>query len=374
MATRGAEMWLAYRPFGDSAEVVQMVDEARLAVLRDTASRALEAGFSRVRVFSTVEIEGLSVERTAADAAIGEIVSSAAADSRSPVCYAGSGMPAMTPADWSELLSAVEACGAVSNRMFSCDWLAVLEGRLLSIVGQEVIDNRWAVLVRDSGIAVQQFPRSSRSLLDLDTPTDLAVLAACADAGSLEPGSCLQDVIARWQGLIGPSVEQARRVFDLMTRRDAELILAGRIGASDWAVVDRDTSCRVRVISEERGLRSRGAAARSVLGALYESLGRGKFVSQLAELGDGLIWDTRPCWSHLDWRLRRADRFWSDLGRWDAIAHPELRALTQALQESRQHVLSGGHSLVSGAGCWPAVDEAWTRRETRQEPVGELPD
>jgi hypothetical protein len=41
-----------------------------------------------------------------------------------------------------------------------------------------------------------------------------------------------------------------------------------------------------------------------------------------------------------------ADRFASDLHRWDEVANPWLSALTKSAAESRLPVLLGGHSLV----------------------------
>ncbi len=338
-----------------------MVDEARAAVVRDTADRALEAGFRRIRVFSTVELEELEVERTRSEQAIGDIVSAAAASSEIPVCYAGSGMPAMTTEDWSEVLAALKSGRVVSNRLFSCDWVGVPSGRMFSIVEGEVVDNRFALQVRDAcSVEVQQFERSARSLLDLDTPTDLAVLSACAEVGSLQVGSCLADVLDNWAATLRPTVQRVVDVFDVMTSRDAELMVAGRISGSDWAVVDRDTSCRVRVLSEERGLRTREDRGRSLLASLYESGGVESFVAMLNGMADSMIWDTRPFFSHLGWNLSRPDRFCADLGRWDAVSHDELRDLMRRLEPQR--VLSGGHSLVAG-GMLAGIDEAWTRRE-----------
>ena len=359
--SRASEFWLCHRPFGDDSDAVRMVDEARAAVVRDTAERASAAGFGRVRVFSTADIEGLDVEKTQPKQLIGDIISTAALGIDVPVCYGGGGMPTMMAADWEQVLEAISDGGAVSNRMFSCDWVGSPRGRLLASVAGESVDNRFALRLRnDSGVDVRQFARSARSLLDLDTPTDLVVLSVAGEVGSLQIGPALARVIEEWRTLLSPSVERAVEVFEVMTRRDAELMTVGRISGADWAVVDRDTSCRVRVVSEERGLRVRGARARSLLGALFESLGCERFVSALGEVADGVIWDTRPFFSHLGWEVSRLDRFWADLGRPDEISFQPLAELVSALEG--QPVLIGGHSLVSG-GMLAAIDAAWTQRE-----------
>lgn len=356
-----SEFWLCYRPFGDDCDAVRMVDEARAAVARDTASRALEAGFQRVRVFSTVELNGLTVERTRPGQLVGDIIAAAARDTPGAVCYAGSGMPAMSIRDWFQVRATIESGQLVSNRMFSCDWVAVPSARTLSVVNAEPVDNRFARLLRDRcALEVVQFERSARSLLDLDTPADLAVLAACAEVGSLAIGTELSAVIKRWRGSLRPAVDRAVDAFEAMTRQEAELTIAGRVSGSDWSVVDRDTSCRVRVLSEERGLRTRAAPGRSLLAFLYEFGGPEMFVSRLSDIGDAIIWDTRPFFSHLGWNPSRVDRFWADLGRWDAISLGPLKDLVRRLEPHR--VLTGGHSLVAG-GMLAGIDQAWTRRE-----------
>ena len=356
-----AEFWLCYRALGDDCDVARMVDEARAAVVRDTAARALRAGFRRVRLFSTAELDGLTVTRTRPEQTVGDIVSEAAANLDVAVCYAGGGMPVMTSEDWSEVLEIVENGLTVSNRMFSCDWVGVPSGRMLSVMKREEVDNRFALRVRDQcSVEVLQFERTARSLLDVDTPTDLAVLSSCVAAGSLQIGSRLAEVLDDWAALLRPAVERAVDVFETMTRRDAELMVSGRVSGTDWSVVDRDTSCRVRVISEERGLSMRKGRGRSLLAALYESVGVDAFVNVLSGMSDSMIWDTRPFCSHLGWELSRADRFWADLGHWDAISHKPLSELARRLE--RHRVLTGGHSLVSG-GLLAAIDAAWTRRE-----------
>ncbi|MXX31415.1 MAG: hypothetical protein F4Z51_04115 [Chloroflexi bacterium] len=365
--TQPSEFWLCYRPFAGDCVPVQMVNEVRRAVLQDTAERAREAGFDRVRVFATEPIADLAVEVTPADDAIGDIVAGAAGDAAGPVCYAGSGMPAMTADDWSAVLAAIKSGNATANRMFSCDWIGVPDGRLLRCAAGEQVDNRFALLIREGAeVEVQSFARSARSLLDVDTPSDLTVLQAAASVGSLEVGELSAAALSSWRELDEP-VQLASRVFEVMTRQDEELMISGRISGSDWAVVDRDTSCRVRVLSEERGLRTRQRRARSLLGELYEWAGQDGFLLALEGMGDATIWDTRPFLSHLGWNLSRCDRFWADLGCWERITDKRVRSLVSMLEDSA--VLMGGHSLVSG-GLLAGIDAAWTQWETGRKLSG----
>ena len=118
------------------------------------------------------------------------------------------------------------------------------------------------------------------------------------------------------------------------------------------------------MISEERGLRARpDGQARSLLGFHLHAVGPEELVASLEELGDAVFFDTRPLFAHLGWDPSRADRFWSDVGAWEEIARPELRAFTRAVAKSRVPIVLGGHSLVSG-GLLAAIDLAWSRWES----------
>ena len=57
-----------------------------------------------------------------------------------------------------------------------------------------------------------------------------------------------------------------------------------------------------------------------------------------------------------------ADRFLSDLGRWQDIRDPFLRGLTRAALEAPIPVLLGGHSLMSG-GLMALNEHAWKQRD-----------
>ena len=368
---RNAEFWLCYRPLGDESAAVELVDRARAAIVADTSRLALAAGFGRVRLFSTVGIAGLphavETERTSRSQQVGSIIADAAGRAPGPVCYAGSGMPAMTEQDWSAVLERITSGGAVANRIFSCDWIGVPDGRLLGRTTAEQVDNRFALLVRDQAEgSLESYPHSSRSLLDVDTPADLAVLKAAAQAGSLDIGEAIEAELAGRQELDRP-VRVANRVFETMTHANRQLFVSGRVSGSVWAVVDRDTSCRVRVLSEERGLRTRGGPARSLLGSLYERSTVDQFIEVLRSMGDAMIWDTRPFFSDLGWKLPRGDRFAADLGSWSDVCHDGLRELLQELSDTP--ILMGGHSLVSG-GLLAGIDAAWTRRDSERELSG----
>jgi len=61
--------------------------------------------------------------------------------------------------------------------------------------------------------------------------------------------------------------------------------------------------------------------------------------------------DTRPLMAHGGRRIPARERFLSDVGYWQEIADPWLRAFTRRAAEAAIPVVLGGHSLVS-AGLW----------------------
>jgi hypothetical protein len=154
----------------------------------------------------------------------------------------------------------------------------------------------------------------------------------------------------------------------LLTQRGTDVLVIGRVGSAVWQALESETATRVRVVSEERGLRSRpDGQARSLLGFHLGAVGPEQLVEALAELADAVFLDTRPLFAHLQWQPSRADRFASDAGDWGSIVHAELRAFTRAAVESRVPFVLGGHSLVSG-GLLTLIDAAWARWEvTRGE-------
>jgi hypothetical protein len=192
-------------------------------------------------------------------------------------------------------------------------------------------------------------------LFDIDTPTDATILVRDA--------RCPPEVRAggAWEREIGPRID---RIAGLLVTPDVEVVVAGRVGAPVWAFLETQTACRVRVLAEERGMQAAGrdtaGMARTVLGYLYEQDGPERFFRRMAELGQGLILDSRVLFAHLGLRPGAADRFASDVFDVDAITEPRLRAFTEAAAAAPIPVLLGGHSVVSGA-LFCLAEVAWQR-------------
>jgi hypothetical protein len=161
-------------------------------------------------------------------------------------------------------------------------------------------------------------------------------------------------------------IDRYQRVMKLVCDPQAQLVVAGRVSSSAWQYLETETACRVRLLSEERGLATAapGHRARSVLGFLLEAVGVERFCEQLCDLGDAVVLDTRVIEAHVGATPSREDRFQSDLYRWQAIEDPFLRELTRAAARAPKPVLLGGHSLVSG-GLMALTDAAWRENDRR---------
>lgn len=102
-------------------------------------------------------------------------------------------------------------------------------------------------------------------------------------------------------------------------------------------------------------------AARTVLGFLYERLGPEDFFARMAELGQGLILDSRVLFAHLGLRPSAGERFASDVLAVEDIREERLAAFTRAAAAAPIPVLLGGHSIVSG-GLFAMAEIAWQGR------------
>ncbi|MBI2912107.1 MAG: hypothetical protein HYY05_08180 [Chloroflexi bacterium] len=245
----------------------------------------------------------------------------------------------------------------IANNLYSSDLVAFQPGAALERVDLPAIDNPLAQRLRlQAGLRGIELPRNAATQFDVDTPGDLAILAALPRLGGH-----LGDYI-RGLGIETGHVEAA---LALLTDPGAEVLVAGRVSSQVWRYLERQTACRVRLYSEERGMRADGreeaGRVRSLLGRELVRLGPEEFFRELAGLCDAILLDTRVLFACAGWRLTESDRFSSDLLRPSQIEHEGLRAFTRAAAGATVPVVLGGHSLVSG-GLYALVDAAWARQ------------
>ncbi len=346
-----------------------MVARARLAAARVTAEAARAGGFASV-VLATddgnVETgEHYEVDHDDPGEAFSlreRVLGLVGKGKPGGVAVMGAGaLPLLTAEDFAAVREGLSGDGnvAVTNNFYSADLTAWSPGALLAQVGAFERDNVLPRRLRDeAGCAVTVLPRSVRTAFDLDTPADLAVLAL-----SEATPAPIREALPAAEAL---PLAPYRALMPLLCDPAAEILVAGRLGSATWAHLERETACRVRVVSEERGMAStpEGHAPRSLLGRLLEELGIQRFAEELASLADGAVLDTRVLLAHAGSRASREDRFQSDLLAPENVSDPWLRDLTAAIAAAEAPVLAGGHSLLSG-GLMALGDQAWLENDRR---------
>ncbi|HHV61491.1 MAG TPA: hypothetical protein GXX51_02480 [Firmicutes bacterium] len=241
----------------------------------------------------------------------------------------------------------------VANNFFSSDIIGFNPASAISLDDADLpaTDNGLAMILQlKKGLALVRMEETIGTIFDVDTPADAMILGIHPDIGpraKTEVGyfddrrSCLE------------------RVMEVLRTPMAEVGLFGRVNPLSVLHLNRNTQCRVRVLSEERGMKAINMAGtgqdygrgrvRTLLGFLFESGGGPEgFFRMLAGICDATFIDTRVLFSHLGIAASRADRFNSDLGRAELVKDPRIRDITEHAVSQSKPILLGGHSLVNG--------------------------
>lgn len=276
------------------------------------------------------------------------------------VVYFGAGsVPMLRGSDFAAIASALgtPSSAVISNNFYSGDLIAFRPASALLGIEAPEVDNSLPRVLRDqAGLKSQPLPRSTATQFNIDSPTDLAALALHRDVGPR---------LSRLLGALDLDLDPYRHCFPLLTNPSAEVLVAGRVGSQVWQHLERETACRVRVFSEERGMQAAGserARPRSLLAYHLEAVGVARFFEALATLGDAAFIDTRVLLAHMGLRPSRADRFLSDLECAAEIEDAFLREFTEAATAAPMPVLLGGHSLVAG-GLMALIEVAWREHD-----------
>ncbi len=280
-----------------------------------------------------------------------------------PVYVGAGGVPLFRGSDLAGVARHLaEAEGIViANNYFSADLVAFTPGTALRRIDPPAGDNLLPRLLHDqAGLESRPLPRSSATQFNIDSPADLAILKLAGGAGPH---------LTRFVAGFEAGLEPYRRLLSRLVDPKAEVLLAGRVGSQVWPYLERETACRLRVYSEERGMQAAGrdasGEARSLLAFHLREVGCRRFFAELGELADAACIDTRPLLAHLSVPASRADRFWSDLGCPERIQQPFLREFTEAAQGAPLPVVLGGHSLVAG-GLMLLTEAAWREEDQRR--------
>ncbi len=245
----------------------------------------------------------------------------------------------------------------VMNNVQSADLIGFAPAQILGEIPLPAHDNALGWALRDAGCKRHLIPNSARVNFDIDTPTDILILSLAPDLGRRGREALTS---LPWD----PS--RLLRALDLLAQDSVEMLVAGRVGPSVITHINMNFSHRVRVISEERGMKALGRDERgevvSFLGHLLELAGPERLIALIESTCQVAFIDTRVMFHHLKRKLSDHDRFHSDLGQWEVISDDMLRQFTRACQDSSLPIILGGHSLVSG-GLWLLADRVIRQRE-----------
>lgn len=243
----------------------------------------------------------------------------------------------------------------IVNNVQSADLIAFTPARSLHHISPPDTDNMLGSLLREMGLRRILIENSARINLDLDTPVDMLILDHCSNVGPESRKALDQLDLPR---------DHLSRAFKVIRESGgeqyAEVALVGRVSPSIMAVINANLPVRLRVFSEERGMkalrREETNEAVSFLGFFLEEVGPEEFFARLADVADVALIDSRVLIAHMGLSPSAADRFYSDVGMADAVENEYLRRFTRAAYSAPIPVVLGGHSLVYG-GLWAILEE-----------------
>ncbi len=240
----------------------------------------------------------------------------------------------------------------VVNNLQSVDLVAWSPANYIQRISPPENDNFLGWLLREAGMERSLIPNSAAIHFDLDTPTDYLVLALSGRGG---PRTRAAVKAISWPQ------ERLRQAADVLAGELPEVAVIGRVGTPIIEHINRHLRVRLRVTSEERGMKALGREAQgtvvSLVADLIDDLGPKRFFERLDGVCAAVFFDTRAVFANRGRRVSEWDRFHSDLGMIDQIRDPWVRSFTEAAVTSRIPVVLGGHSIVSG-GLWLLADIA----------------
>ena len=278
----------------------------------------------------------------------------------------GAAAPLYGDADFRRFLAlagSVPGAVVVQNNPQSPDVLAFTGAAAAARLGLPDSDNALGMALSLAGWRRVLVENSARVNFDVDTPTDVAILAGEPQTGPRAAAACADPA---WVAAVAAKLAVVEGV---LAEEAGELALFGRVGPPVTGYLNMHLRCRLRMFSEERGMRALGREAAgtvvSLVGRCVDAMGAAAFFRLLDGCCDAALFDSRVLMAHWRRPLSDADRFHADIGMADHIGEQRLAAFTAAAFAAVPTVVLGGHSLVYG-GLWLLAD----RVIRRQHPLG----
>lgn len=247
------------------------------------------------------------------------------------------------------LVSEAASNSCITNNRYSADFFGVRPTDLLeSLHPPPISDNSVPTrLIEERGTSIIEIPRSAETQFNIDVPSDLATLSLTEKSGPK-----LKSFIAQETQLLNQAVKAQWNASQHFLKKNSEVFIYGRTSSRIWSYLETETACKIRIISEERGLKGapKGHQARSFLGYLIQAYGPQEvFCKLLPQFCSAAFVDLIPIIEHMNISCSRNDRFSADLFQHDAIKNKELREIILAITQSPIPIAVGGHSLVSSS-------------------------
>ncbi len=280
-------------------------------------------------------------------------------DIENVIYMGGAAAPLLTSREFGDIAQSLkrERNLVIMNNVQSADLVAFSPARAIDEVEPPDKDNPLGNLLREIGLRRVLIPNSGRVNFDLDTPTDILILGMHPGCGR-RAKKAIDDL--KW------SRDGIDSAFQVLRDQSREVAVIGRVGPAVIQYINANMVHRMRVFSEERGMKALGREDRgevkSLLGFMVQELGPKAFFSYLAKTADVAFIDTRVIFGHLRKQLSDWDRFQSDLGRYELVQDDWTREFTRCAQEAGIPVVLGGHSLVA-AGLWLLAEMIVKERE-----------
>jgi len=315
------------------------------------------------------EALGAAVQRTGPDFHFGQTLQSLVSEQalRRVVFLGGGSVPLLRTDEADLLLEWVGRGGRrfVANNAQSPDIIGLGSTEAVASLASLRTDNATLFTLTDSGHERLLLPETATVSFDLDTPSDVVFLAhEVSRLARRRPAAGAADRRGAGASGLGPrttaglaavrlDLSTLERAADVLRRPDyLPVSLVGRVSGPIISYLNANLRVRLRVFSEERGMKALGrldeGKVRSLLGFVLEDLGAEYLVERLDGISDAIFWDTRVLMGHLGRWPDEADRFEADLGRWERVRDPALARLCRAAGQAKHPFVLGGHSVVAG--------------------------
>jgi hypothetical protein len=235
---------------------------------------------------------------------------------------------------------------AVVNNIHSTDWAIFNSPKQIGgIIQRFPSDNQlgW-VMKNEGGFEVSGLPFSAETRMDIDTPTDLIILAQHPALGDATKAYLSKKTVG--------AHDRISAIQDLLKTPAKTLTLIGRSSSNAWRALETQTQIWIRVFAEERGMVASGRLShgqvRSLFAEIVDVWGIEAVIDFLVSISDGVLWDNRVWMGHNKSWPKDADRFAADLGWVDEIEDPRLRGVTEHVVTAPIPIATGGHATVSG--------------------------